>query len=28
VQGLEKLEKGDRISVEYTESLAMRMIKK
>lgn len=27
VQGLEKLEKGDRISVEYTESLAMRMIK-
>jgi hypothetical protein len=27
VQGLDKLEKGDRISVEYTESLAMRMIK-
>lgn len=27
VQGLEKIEKGDRISVEYTESLAMRMIK-
>ena len=27
VPDLEKLEKGDRISVEYTESLAMRMIK-